>query len=116
MAFSGSVRVLPYDIVYAELRYNELFPYQIGHRNKSAYQFVFGSGLSLKNGTFFEIGKDVNAGTFVSARALVKNKYALKGSFYNGGGDNGIQMMQVSASFRIGQKHWVRNIPSYRSN
>ncbi len=105
--WSGSVRLFPYDVLYLELQYNDMFPYQIGHRSENAIQYLIGSGLGFKDGTGIQIGHDGNGGGFFSAKAWFLNRIGVKASLYTSSADYCNQMMQFSVTYRFSQKHWI---------
>jgi prolipoprotein diacylglyceryltransferase len=109
---SGSLRFGPYDIAYGEFRYNDYFPYQLGHRADYAYQVLIGSGLGFKNGTCIEQGIDGNGGMFFSGKVFIHNNYGIKTTLYTGIrassdiNNYSNQMLQFSMIYRFNGKHW----------
>ncbi|MCX6230668.1 MAG: prolipoprotein diacylglyceryl transferase [Bacteroidetes bacterium] len=110
--WSGSFRLLPYDLFYTELRFNEMFPYQVGPRRKTAFQYLIGSGFGFKDGSGLEFGADGNTGYFISGKAWFYNTIGIKACFYfidynKYQYDYVNSEMQVSISYRFFKKHWI---------
>lgn len=87
VAFSGTFRLFPVHIVYAELGYNDYFPFQTGFRSRQGLQIALGSGFGLKDGSGLEFGWNEAAGTYMSAAAIFKKKYGVTASIYNLSGE-----------------------------
>ncbi len=108
LAFTGGIRLFPYDLFYCEGRINDVFPYQIGFRSNTAYQFIMGSGMGFTNGNCLEFGVDGNADLIISANALIKERFGLRATFYSSNNIYTSQMLQFSLSYRITPIHVKR--------
>ena len=76
---SGSFRLGPYDIVDLEYRFLDEFPTQLP---MPTHQVSIGSGLGMKNGSGIRIGVvPPENGFFVSAKALISNKWLVQGKY-----------------------------------
>jgi hypothetical protein len=107
---SGSVRLFPYDIFYTEVRYNELFPYQIGHRSEGAIQILFGTGFGFTDGRSLEVGFDRKFGNFISVKTYMDDSLGIKASFYSGVKNESLEsdrakIFQFSVLYRLNRQH-----------
>jgi hypothetical protein len=103
---SGSIRLFPYDIVYTEIRINEVLPLQVRNWREGTTIGVLGTGFGLKNGTSLEVGTDFNRAFILSGRAYLNNRFGIRASLYSQRFENRQwHVPEISLSYRMQQRH-----------
>lgn len=114
-SFSGSIRVFPYDMFYAQLRLNDVFPFYLNnHRAPKHFQVDGGSEFGLENSSAAEFGYDNYGGPFISGKTLIRNRYGLQTTLYTGStkqneSAGAFSMMQLSLFYRFNNHKTEKN-------